>query len=113
MADGIVLDQGSNLCLLYWQVDSLPVCYQGIPKCALFKGHNSFPFNVRQSPPYSSSGGPAALGGGLGLPGAALGRRLVGKLDRALGEGGGRGWQGPLGVSSCFSSRTMAASRGR
>ena len=93
---GICPDQGSNLCLLHWQVDSLPLCYQGSPKCALFKGYNSFLFNVRQSPPYSSSGGPAALGGGLGLPGAALGRRPVGKLDRAVG-GGGRGlWASPL-----------------
>ena len=24
--------QGSNLCLLYWQVDSLPLSHQGSPK---------------------------------------------------------------------------------
>ena len=31
MACGIFLDQGSNLCLLHWQVDSLPVSCQGSP----------------------------------------------------------------------------------
>ena len=30
-ACGIFPDQGSNLCLLYWQVDSLPVSHQGSP----------------------------------------------------------------------------------
>ena len=28
-ACGIFLDQGSNLCLLHWQVDSLPLIHQG------------------------------------------------------------------------------------
>ena len=28
-ACGVVLNQGSNPCLLYWQVDSLPLSYQG------------------------------------------------------------------------------------
>ena len=28
-ACGILLDQGSNLCLLHWQADSLPLSYQG------------------------------------------------------------------------------------
>ena len=28
---GIFLDQGSNLCLLRWQVDSLPLSHQGSP----------------------------------------------------------------------------------
>ena len=28
-ACGIFLDQGSNLCLLHWQVDSLPLSHQG------------------------------------------------------------------------------------
>ena len=28
---GIFPDQGSNLCLLYWQVDSLPLSHQGSP----------------------------------------------------------------------------------
>ena len=28
---GIFLDQGSNLCLLHWQADSLSLSYQGSP----------------------------------------------------------------------------------
>ena len=28
---GIFLDQGSNLCLWHWQVDSLPLSHQGSP----------------------------------------------------------------------------------
>ena len=31
LARGIFLGQGSNLCLLYWQVDSLPLKHQGSP----------------------------------------------------------------------------------
>ena len=31
MACGIFLDQGSNLCLLHWQADSLPLGHQGSP----------------------------------------------------------------------------------
>ena len=31
---GIFLDQGSNLCLLHWQVVSLPLSHQGIPEGA-------------------------------------------------------------------------------
>ena len=31
-ACGILLDQGSNLCLLYWQADSSPVSHPGNPK---------------------------------------------------------------------------------
>ena len=30
-ARGIFLDQGLNLCFLHWQVDSLPLSYQGSP----------------------------------------------------------------------------------
>ena len=30
-ACGILLDQGSNLCLLHWQADSLPLSHQGSP----------------------------------------------------------------------------------
>ena len=30
-ARGIFLDQGSNLCILHWQVDSLPLSHQGRP----------------------------------------------------------------------------------
>ena len=30
-------DQGSNLCSLHWQVDSLPLDHQGSPKRILFK----------------------------------------------------------------------------
>ena len=29
LLQGIFLTQGSNLCLLHWQVDSLPLSYQG------------------------------------------------------------------------------------
>ena len=29
VACGIFLGQGSNLCLLYWQADSLPLSHQG------------------------------------------------------------------------------------
>ena len=31
LACGICPDQASNLCLLHWQVDSLPLCHQGNP----------------------------------------------------------------------------------
>ena len=31
-ACGIFLDQGSNPCLLHWQVDSLPLSHQGSPR---------------------------------------------------------------------------------
>ena len=31
-ACGIFSDQGSNLCLLHWQADSLPLSHQGSPK---------------------------------------------------------------------------------
>ena len=31
VAHGIFLDQGSNLCPLHWQADSLPLCHQGSP----------------------------------------------------------------------------------
>ena len=39
LLQGIFPDQGSNLCLLYWQVDSLPLSHQGSPenKLCLFK----------------------------------------------------------------------------
>ena len=33
MACGIFLDQGSNPCLLHWQVYSLPLSHQGSPHC--------------------------------------------------------------------------------
>ena len=36
-ACGIFPDQGSNLCPLHWQVDSLPLSRQGSPKCVIFK----------------------------------------------------------------------------
>ena len=32
-ACGIFLDQGSNLCLLHWQADSLPLSHQGSLHC--------------------------------------------------------------------------------
>ena len=31
MARGVFLGQGLNLCLLHWQVDSLPLSYQRSP----------------------------------------------------------------------------------
>ena len=34
-AYGIFLDQGSNLCLLHWQADSLPLSHQGNPELIL------------------------------------------------------------------------------
>ena len=33
----IFLDQGLNLCLLFWQVDSYPLHHQGNPLCPFFK----------------------------------------------------------------------------
>ena len=33
---GIFLDQGLNLCLLYWQVDSLPLSHQESPSYVVF-----------------------------------------------------------------------------
>ena len=41
MACGILLAQGSNLCLLHWQVDSLPQSPQGSPICVVLD--NSHP----------------------------------------------------------------------
>ena len=35
-AHGIILDQGSNLCLLHWQVDSLPLSPRGSPHPSFF-----------------------------------------------------------------------------
>ena len=34
---GILLDQGSNLCLLHWQADSLPLSRQGSPNFTLLQ----------------------------------------------------------------------------
>ena len=37
-ACGILSDQGSNLCLLHWQADSLPLSHQGtLPMYVSFK----------------------------------------------------------------------------
>ena len=41
MVCGIFPDRGSNLCLLHWQVDSLPLSHQGI-LLSLFKHMNKF-----------------------------------------------------------------------
>ena len=38
VACGIFLDQGSNLCLLHWQEDSLPLNRQGSPKSQILNG---------------------------------------------------------------------------
>ena len=35
-ACGSFLDQGSNPCLLHWQVDSLPLSHQGSPICYIY-----------------------------------------------------------------------------
>ena len=43
MECGIFLDQGSNLCLLHWQADSLPLSHQGSPNTVItFKGYTPF-----------------------------------------------------------------------
>ena len=34
---GILLDQGSNLCLLHCKANCLPLNYQGCPSCSVFK----------------------------------------------------------------------------
>ena len=36
-ACGIFLDQGSSPCLLYWQVDSLPLSHQASPSAKLLE----------------------------------------------------------------------------
>ena len=46
VARGIFLDQGSNLCLLHWQADSLPLSYQGSLAC-----HFHRCFVLSSSPP--------------------------------------------------------------
>ena len=38
-ACGVYLDQGSNLCPLYWRADSYPLCHKGSPKCNHFFLH--------------------------------------------------------------------------
>ena len=35
---GIFPDQGLNLCLLYWQADSLPLSHQGSPQNSILNG---------------------------------------------------------------------------
>ena len=64
-ACGIFPDQGSNLCLLYWQVNSYPLSHQGNPFSFLFISiftltlfsppHFSFllALNIFSFPPYS------------------------------------------------------------
>ena len=54
---GILLDQGSNPCLLHWQADSLPLNHQGSPSHYLFAA-------PLQSPPRPSHW----LGGAQGVP---------------------------------------------
>ena len=41
-ARGIFLDQGLNLCLLYWQADSLPPSHQGSPDQYILEDLNLF-----------------------------------------------------------------------
>ena len=38
VACGILLDQGSNPCLLHWQVYSSPLSHQGNPETFFFNG---------------------------------------------------------------------------
>ena len=40
-ACGLFLDQGSNPCLLHWQVDSLPLSHQGSPCTDFIERHDS------------------------------------------------------------------------
>ena len=42
-ARGVFPDQGSNLYLLHWQADSLPVTQQGSPNRCLLKDRWDFP----------------------------------------------------------------------
>ena len=57
-ACGIFLDQGWNLCLLNWQVDSLPLSHQGSPRCVSFYSKNTafppFPFFHLHHPMYEN-----------------------------------------------------------
>ena len=41
-ACGIFLDQGSNPCLLHWQVDSLPLSHQESPIMGYFQSHQKY-----------------------------------------------------------------------
>ena len=41
-ACGIFLDQGSNPCLLHWQVDSVPLSHQRSPLPRVFDVHNCY-----------------------------------------------------------------------
>ena len=47
-ACGIFLDQGSNPCLLHWQVDSLPLSHQGSPSSALHLPCTLLPLSLHQ-----------------------------------------------------------------
>ena len=44
MAYGIIPDQGSNPCLLHWQVDSLPLNHLGSPKQRFLKSYRLWLF---------------------------------------------------------------------
>ena len=53
MACGIFPDQGLNMCLLHWQVDSLPLSHQGSPEVQfliLFKNSLLYFFNSKTKP---------------------------------------------------------------
>ena len=46
VACGILLDQGSNPCLLDWQMDSLPLSHQGSPERVTFDCFVFLPLNT-------------------------------------------------------------------
>ena len=47
-ASGILPDQGSSLCLLHWQMDSLTLSYQGNPESTILNNiHNSVYYNSK------------------------------------------------------------------
>ena len=54
LLQGLIPTQGLNLCLLHWQVDSLPLSHQGSPKLKLFIPYNwTIPFlDIFKGKPY-------------------------------------------------------------
>ena len=50
VACGIYPDEGSNLCLLHWQVDSLPLSHQGRPGFLFLDFHLSLEEALFQAP---------------------------------------------------------------
>ena len=56
LLQGIFPTEGSNPCVLYWQVDSLPLSHQGSPKIPLFTNKDYFPcslfYSLENKPPH-------------------------------------------------------------